>query len=229
MSAAEELRARLASWGVASAEGLREGPGGLHAPATLSTGVPELDALLPGGGFPVGVVELSAPHGVGGATWLRARALAALHARSPHALGAWVEPVAGPFLHAPALAQLGVDLARLLVVRVAAPALDRVAQRIVTSACFGIVCVDAPRVDTAREASARERSVRRLALATETAGSAVLVATDAYAPCAAPLPVALRLELTRLPESVSVRVGRARGLRGAVADGRTVTLRDVAA
>src|ERR1700676_3039038 len=95
---------------VESAESLGEGDTG-----RLSLDWPELDAALPDGGLPRGVVELAAPRALGGSASIASAAVRAAHARSPRAWCAWVDPEST--LYAPGLVGAGVDLDRLLVVR----------------------------------------------------------------------------------------------------------------
>src|SRR3954470_13038761 len=87
----------------------------LARPVGLALGWPEVDALLPDGGFPRGVVELSTPRALGGATTVALAAVRAAQAKDPRAWCAWIDPEAT--LYAPGVARAGVDLARLLVVR----------------------------------------------------------------------------------------------------------------
>src|SRR5215831_9194684 len=81
--------------------------------SVLRTGLPPVDGLLPGGGFPLGqVVELWGEPASGRAR-LAFRAIAEAHRALR--LAAWVD---GPrTLYAPALPPLGVRLEQLLVVR----------------------------------------------------------------------------------------------------------------
>lgn len=83
------------------------------APA-LSTGFPDLDAALPGGGWPAGALTeiLPAHEGIGELRLLGA-ALAALSRRGLRL--AWIAPPHLPY--APALAAAGIDIAKLVIVR----------------------------------------------------------------------------------------------------------------
>jgi hypothetical protein len=65
--------------------------------------------------------------------------------------------------------------------------------------------------------------VRKLALLAGEGGATVLLLTNASLPRAVPWPVALRLEIARAPESLSLRVAKDR--RGRVGLARTVPLR----
>src|SRR2546421_6298879 len=91
------------------------GPISAPVEAPLVLGWPELDAALPDGGLPRGVVELAAPRALGGGTSIALAAMRAAHARDARAWCAWIDPEAT--LYAPGVAAAGVDRARLLVVR----------------------------------------------------------------------------------------------------------------
>ena len=78
----------------------------------VGCGRPEVDAVLPGGGFPRGALSELAGGPASGKT---AVALSLLAALGPEDLFAWVD--ARGELYPPAAAALGVDLARLLLVR----------------------------------------------------------------------------------------------------------------
>ena len=81
--------------------------------ATLASGFAELDAELPGGGWPLGALCELLPRHVGiGELRLLGPALASLSAAGRSL--AWIAPPHRPY--APALAAAGIDLARVLVV-----------------------------------------------------------------------------------------------------------------
>jgi protein ImuA len=154
----------------------------------------EIDALLPGGGFRRGALtEL-----VGGPASGKAAAVLALFASfGPEALLAWVD---GPGeLYPPAAAALGVDLARLLVVRpaTASPARQEpalavlwAAEALLGSGAFAAVAVDALPMHGLRGA---EAAARRLQAAVEKGGAIGLwLAPDRTG---LRLPAAARLEL----------------------------------
>ena len=83
---------------------------------TLSSGFPELDARLAGGGWPkVGLVEILATHLGSGELRLLLPLLAAVTHQSQARWCTWIAPPLTPY--APALAAQGVNLARILVVR----------------------------------------------------------------------------------------------------------------
>jgi len=209
---------------------------GIAPVQALDLGWAELGAALPDGGLPRGVIELSAPGALGGATSVALAAVRAGQARAPGAWCAWMDPEGT--LHAPGLVASGVDLARLLVVRVPRAELPRVAVKVVASGAFEVVVVDVDVVGGAG-ASARAEAgkgrrgwppevlVRKLALAAEPSGATVLLSTDATRPRAVPWPVALRLELSRPGAgTLSVRVGKDR--RGRTGAARVIPFRPVA-
>lgn len=178
------------------------------------------------GTLPSGVIELSSALSLGGATSVAAVAIAAAHARDPRAWCAWIDPEAT--LHAPGLAQRGVDLARLLVVRPERRDVQRIAIKTVASGAFDAVVVD---VDPVGILGIRKRKdalfVRKLALGSEKSGASVLLLVDSLAKKSEPWPVALRLELERSPDSIFVRVGKDRHGRIMLAKARfPMELRD---
>jgi hypothetical protein len=210
-----------------------------------------LDEVLPDGGLPRGaVVELASPYGLARATSIALSACAAAQAEAKLRGGegtvgawcAWLEPahenetVADQTsLFAPAVARAGVDLARLLVIRPSFEALARVAARAAQSRVFSVIVIDLAGVpgSTNLPPPALRRPevrldrwvnpVRRLAMAVEGTETTVLLLTDALAPRALPLPVALRLEVERAaPERLRLTVAKDR--RGRVAPPRPVML-----
>jgi recombination protein RecA len=191
--------------------------------APLATGLPALDAVLPGGGLPRAcVVELSAPHGLARATTIALAACASAQAEArcrgaaatEGAWCAWVD--ATGTLFAPAAAAADVDLTRLLVVRPPADVgvLARVAVRIAQAGAFAVVVIDTAGVPgrTAGERLDRWATVvRRLSLAVEKSATTVLLVTDARASRPLPLPVAMRIELDRRnTKEITVRIGKDR-------------------
>lgn len=202
---------------------------------SLSLGWPSIDALLPDGGLPRGVVELSSRGALGGPTRIAARAVAMAHAARAQSWAAWLDPEAT--LHAPGLSRMGVDLARLFVVRPPRADLGRIAVKVARAGAFDVVVVDMdalgagitaaawpPPYPLLRSPLARngERSksgavrrplppeviVRKLALAAEEGECTVILLTDANQSRAVQWPVALRLELERRPDALSVRVAK---------------------
>lgn len=190
----------------------------------MSSSWPALDAILPDRGLPRGVTELVAPRLTGGATTIALAVMRAAMLRDARAWCAWIEAGGDARLYAPAVDRAGVDRARLFVVRApihasgraagGARVLPRLASKVAASGAFDVVVV--------RGASAFDvRAVRRLALATEEQGGVVLLLTDTYVTHEV-WPTALRLELSRAPEAISVRVARDR--RGRTSGARSVAL-----
>src|SRR5580704_11738554 len=217
MAAAQEIEALLARLGPSKLRtGCRVG-----APPVLPLPWPELQSALPEGGLPRGVVELSAPRALGGATSIALSAVRAGQARGERSWCAWIDPEAT--LHAPGVVAAGVDIERMLVVVPDRAQLGRIAVKVVAAAAFEVIVVDMDPVTGAfpsragtketeprkrgqegREDKDRKRGrwapellVRKLALAAEPSGATVLLLTDTLRPRAIPWPVALRLELSR--------------------------------
>lgn len=200
---------------------------------------PELERVLPDRGLPRGVIEIASPitkQGAmrGGATTIALSAVRAVHARASHAWCAWITEAHAPPLYAPAVAQAGVDLERLLVVRPSAADLARTVVKVASSGAFDLVIVDAPAgldgklaiptthapqtlgaLGGAAGRAKRARVdgsvvVRKLALAAEEKGTTFVVLTNIYTSRAVPWPVALRIEVERRPEAIAVRVTKDR-------------------
>lgn len=209
--------------------GLRTGELTGNAPA-LPTGIEELDALLPDGGLPCStVVELAV---FGGAALGTSIALSAC--QSAQAQGqswtrlnhpnwvAFVDP--SGTLYAPGVAEMGVELSRLLVVRPPLEALSRVALRITESQVFSLVVVDLtgiPSNPVELALGSWPRIVRRLSMAVEGTSNSVVLITDGARPRPLPLPVAQRIELRR-PEPNKLAVAVAKDRLGRVASSRSI-------
>ncbi|HEY8038840.1 MAG TPA: recombinase A [Polyangiaceae bacterium] len=232
MSAAQDVEALLARLGsrVRLAREREE-----EGPRALPLGWPELDAMLPDGGLPRGVVELAAPHALGGSTSVALAAVRGGQARAQSAWCAWIDPEGT--LHAPGVVAAGVELGRMLVVRAPRSWLGRIALKVVAAGAFEVVVVDVDAVpgagagkETAPGAGKRgwspEVLVRKLALAAEPSGATVLLLTDATRPRATPWPVALRLELSR-PDATTLSVRVAKDRRGRVGVAKTLPFRPV--
>lgn len=170
---------------------------------SIRCGRPEVDAALPDG-FPRGALTELAGGPASGKT---AVALSLLAALERDALFAWVD--ARGDLYPPAAAALGVDLARLLVVRPdaapersgpgageegrRAPALGALwaAEALLGSGAFAAVVADVPEVRLARGADA---AARRLQAAAERGGAVGLWLASPGAGLR--LPAAVRLEVS---------------------------------
>ena len=175
------------------------GPG-LCAPAPpgVPTGFSELDAELPGGGWPEGALSEILGGGAG-AFALTLPALARLSAQ-----GRWLLLVAPPQLpYAPALAGRGVDLGRLLLVRPADPAgaLWAAEQGLRSGACGAVL---------AWSDSAEDAALRRLQLAAvEGEALAFLFRPGTAARSSSPAP--LRLQARPASHGLEVRILKRRG------------------
>jgi recombination protein RecA len=180
-------------------------------PTSRPCGFATLEELLPDRGYPQGVVELCAPHRLGGATSLALGAIAALHAADPEAHAAWIDPDGA--LYAPGVLAAGVDLARLFVVRPPWERMTETAVKVASSSAFPLVVVDVdpqgPHAGRRPLGSRGELFVRKMQLAAESAQGTVLMLTDAHAGRSS-LPVTMRLRLERRKHAVSVRIDKDR-------------------
>jgi hypothetical protein len=178
-----------------------------HAPVApvVPSGNAELDALLPGGGWPLGVViELCCAQQGLGEVSLVLPALARLAADSR-----WIAMVAPPYpLYAPALAAAGIALKRCLVVDATSTtqALWSAEQVLRSGACAGVLLWSSERDGNA---------LRRLQLAAES-GRALCVLYRPYEAARHTSPAAVRLRVDRGP---SLQLFKCRG--SAIANGRT--------
>ena len=194
-----------------------------------SSGRPEIDALLPGGGFPRGALAELAGGPASGKTGVVLSALA--HAMGTKGLAAFVDGRGE--LYPPAVTLFGVDLARLLVVRPLAPERGAgegvryalwAAEALLASGAFEAVAMDVPvervrareQIERARvsalDAASLDRMFLRLRAAAEKGGG---VALWLGLPQGARVPSAVRLELSAGAAGVQVRRAFARGAAGA--------------
>lgn len=241
MSAVRDVEALLLQLGQSGSPGIsrklrlasQEREEAMPPAPTLSLAWPGLSDVLPDGGLPRGVVELSAPRALGGATSVALAAVRAGQGRGSSAWCAWVDPEAT--LHAPGIVASGVNLARMLVVRPPRTQLPRFAVKLVASGAFEVVVVDSDPVPgsvlmpsrSKGKAWAPEVFVRKLALAAEPSGATVLLLTDSSLPRLTSWPVALRLELTRPNRrDLLIRVGKDR--RGRVGLAKSIPFYPVA-
>ncbi len=169
----------------------------------LPSGRPEVDALLPGGGFPRGALSHLAGGPASGKTGLALEVLAA--ALREGALAAFVDGRGE--IYPPAAEALGIDLERMLVVRVAGdPATGLwAAEALLASGAFGAVAIDVP--VSGLPAARAEAMLRRVQRGAETGGAVGLWLGPAGG---GRLPAAVRLDLAgaRRPERIRAR-GRA--------------------
>jgi protein ImuA len=190
----------------------------------LACGLPEIDGLLPGGGFPRGALsEL-----IGGpASGKTAVAMALFSTLGMEALAAYVDARAE--LYPPAVAARGVDLTRLLVVRPSsagpgAPAAGGGAQpwraalwaceALLSSGAFAAIAMDVPVPRTIEGADA---VARRLQAAAERGGAVGLWLTTARGGLR--VPAAVRLELRAEGGRIAARRGGSAAAAGARAPG----------
>jgi recombination protein RecA len=186
--------------------------------AACSVDWADLAIALPDGGFPTGVIEVSAPRGLGGLTRIAASSVRSAQQADGNAWCAWIEEPAtqdsAPVgtlklgtLYAPGLLQAGVDLRRLLVVRPPVSAFLRTALKVTGAGAFRVIVVDSTQVPERHS----EVWVRRIALLAEKTQSSVLLLTDSQQRRVQAWPVSLRLELQRLlPGVAKVRIGKDR-------------------
>jgi hypothetical protein len=175
---------------------------GSEARAALATGYRELDAVLPGGGWPAAAITELMPEAAGiGELSLLLPALAALAARGRYL--AWVAPPYVPY--APALTRCGIPLERLLLIRTADDNTALwAAEQLLRCAHIGAVLAWSLTLD--------ERRVRRLQLAAETGGGHGML----FRPPRAALthsPAALRLRLAATHMGLAVHIQKSRGAR----------------
>jgi hypothetical protein len=166
---------------------------------SVPTGYPELDALLPGGGWPAGAlteihVERS---GIGELQLLMPAAACLSHA------GRWIIMIAPSHIpYAPALAAHGIRLSHLMLVR---PETDKekswACEQTLRSACCGAVLMWADRV--------QERAFRRLQLAAEHGGALAILFRSGRAPPLAT--AALRLHISKAYGRSIVHILKRRG------------------
>lgn len=166
---------------------------------TLATGFPQLDALLPGGGWPTGALtELLYAHSGIGVLRLLTPVLSRLTETDR-----WIALVDPPHLpYAPALARWGIELERLLLIR--SPlvgGLWPLEQSLRSGACAAVL---------AWPESLRTKSLRRLQLAAETGSSAGFL----FRPLAChgqPSTATLRLAIGAADAGLEVTVKKRRG------------------
>jgi recombination protein RecA len=246
-AAAQDVRALLARIGSPSKLRLSQATDPKDSARPLILCWPGLEEVLPDGGLPCGVVELTAARALGGATSLALAAVRAGQARAREAWCAWVDPEAT--LHAPGVVAAGVDLTRLLYVtpprvggadsgprragsgtcRAGRADLARTAVKVVASGAFEVVVIDVDAVGGVRQMEGKrtwapEVLVRKLALLAEPSGTTVLLLTDSTRPRSTHWPVSLRLELSR-PSRLELSVRVAKDRRGRIGTAKTLPFR----
>ena len=183
--------------------------------AGLSSGYPELDRHLPGGGWPLEALTeiLTEQYGIGELRLLMP-ALARLITEDAHSgcsEPGWIAWVAPPFQpYPPALQQCGIDLSRMLIVRPENPGeILWSAEQALSSGTCAAVLFWAERLD--------DQASRRLQLAAEKGHSWAI----AFRPMAArkqPSAAALRLELYSSSDGTRVHILKSRGGRPTILD-----------
>ena len=207
-----------------------------HAPGraftSLATGCGPLDRALPDAGLLKGaVVELTVLGAAALATSIGLLACRSAQQASQELGGimpwcAFIDPSRS--LYAPGVAELGVELEQLLVVRPAVEALSRVALRLVESQCFAVVVIDTVGVPGAElnvSLGHWPRVVRRLAMAVESSQCSVLLITDRAQRRPLPLPVAQRIELQR-SQAHKLILQVAKDRRGRISKPRPIVLQE---
>ena len=166
----------------------------------IPTGFAQLDSQLPGGGWPVGTLtELLPEHeGIG-----EVRALGPALARLSSA-GRWLAWISPPYLpYAPALEAAGIDLGRVMIVRVrsAQEGLWATEQALQSGACGAVLCWPG---------KASFAQLRRLQIAAEgsTALGFIFRTTGAAREAS---PAALRLHLQSIKGELAVKILKRRG------------------
>jgi hypothetical protein len=168
--------------------------------AAVPSGFAQLDANLPGGGWPMGAIAELMPAAMGiGELSVLLPALARL-ARAGRYI-AWIAP---PYLlHAPALVQRGLPLERIWIIQ------TRDGQESLWAAQQALLC---PAIGAVLSwpSQISSKNVRRLQLAAEAGGSLGIL----YRPAAAAQessPAALRLRLEATIDGLGVEIHKCRG------------------
>lgn len=166
------------------------------------TGLAELDALLPGGGWPRGALsEILIEHdGLGECSLVLPALVALTRARQRVAL------IAPPYIpYAPALAAAGVDLTQLVHIDAGAADTHWTAEQCLRAGCCGAVLNWLPQADY--------RQLRRLQLAAETGAAIGFVFRPSSAAHQAS-PAALRLRVTVTEDGPLIGILKCRGRVG---------------
>jgi hypothetical protein len=166
------------------------------------TGLAELDALLPGGGWPRGALSeiLIEQDGIGECSLLLPALAALTQARKRIVL------VAPPYVpYAPALAAAGVDLAQLVHIDAKAADTHWTAEQCLRAGCCGAVLNWLPKADY--------QQLRRLQLAAETGAAIGFVFRPPGASSQAS-PAALRIKISASANGPRIDILKCRGRLG---------------
>ncbi len=166
------------------------------------TGLAELDALLPGAGWPRGALSeiLIGQDGIGECSLVLPALAALTQARRRVAL------IAPPYIpYAPALAAAGVDLDQIVHIDANAADTHWTAEQCLRAGCCGAVLNWLPQADY--------RQLRRLQLAAET-GSAIGFVFRPLGAASEASPAALRLRVTASDDGPQIEVLKCRGRLG---------------
>ncbi len=168
----------------------------------VPTGCAELDAALPGGGWPRGALSeiLVGQDGTGELSLVMPALAALTQARQRVVL------IAPPYIpYAPALAAAGIDLAYLVQIDAQAVNAHWTAEQCLRAGCCGAVLNWLPNADY--------RQLRRLQLAAESGSAAGFVFRPANA-AAQPSPAALRLRVHAGAQGTDIEILKCRGRFG---------------
>lgn len=169
---------------------------------SLSTGFPDLDAVLPGGGWPQGTLtEILTPREGVGALSVIMPALAHLSQSKR-----WLVWVAPPYIpYAPAMQSAGVDLSRVLLVhpRATADGLWAVEQALRSGTCGAVLA-------WLSGSGGESNTLRRLQLAAEAGNSWGILFRPEHAAQQAS-PAAVRLKLRPAVRGIDINIIKRRG------------------
>lgn len=178
---------------------------GTASPATIDaqpTGLAELDAALPGGGWPRGALTeiLIEQDGLGECSLLLPALAALTQARQRVAM------IAPPYIpYAPALAAAGIDLAQLVHIDASSTDMHWTAEQCLRAGCCGAVLNWLPTADY--------RQLRRLQLAAET-GAAIGFVFRPLSAASQSSPAALRVRVSSAADGPRIEILKCRGRVG---------------
>lgn len=186
-----------------------QGFGAGAAGATLVTGFKELDACLPGGGWPAAALTevVLERYGVGELSLLMPAMARLCGSDAPECTGGWIFWISPPFIpYAPALSRHGIDLSRVLLVHTPtarSASLWAMEQALRARSCVAVL---------AWAEDVEQTALRRLQLAAEKAHCWAVL----FRPIRAleeRSPAALRLRLASTSTATRVEILKCRGAR----------------